>query len=290
AVVIIYYTLLIFIERQFTTINATILGVVMGLCALSRQWGILIFPAVFLFMALQCIRYPQWRRPMTGTLCLCLLLVSLTSGWFYVALKSKYGSAQTFNRSRAAYFSFSNQPLEFYVRFSPKLLFTNPVRPNFPNQFLPIFYSETWGDYWGYFTLYGIDTRLPTFVNGYDLNQVLSSTGSRPQWLETNYDTIGAYLGRVNLVSIFPSALGLLALVSGGIAIIRRSSHGLFTTQHNEITGCLLLAIATSMGGYLWFLIMYPSGGTGDTIKATYMLQVFPVLAILVGNVLERVD
>src|SRR5262249_23533792 len=289
AVVIMYYTLLIVLGRHFTTINATILGGAMGLCALSRQWGILLLPAIFLFMVLQAIRYPQWRKPMTGSLCLCLVLISLISGWFYASLKFRYGSARTFNRSGAAYFSFNNQPTEFYARLSHTLLFTNPVRPNFPNQFVPIFYSEAWGDYWGYFTLYGIDTRGGTFVNGYDLNQVLS-TGSQPRWLETNYDTIGAYLGRVNLVSIFPSALGLLALVSGGIVIIRRSSHEPLSTSQKEVTGFLLLTIATSVGGYLWFLIMYPSIGKGDTIKATYMLQVLPFLAILVGNLLEQVN
>jgi hypothetical protein len=224
---------------------------------------------------------------MTGSLCLCVLLISLTSGWFYAALQFRYGSALTFNRGGATYFSFNNQPVDFYTRLNHTLLFTNPVRPKFPNQFLPIFYSEAWGDYWGYFTLYGIDTRARTFVNGYDLDQVLSS-GSRPPWLETNYDTIGAYLGRVNLVSIFPSALGLLALVSSSIGIMRRSSHDRFTTHQKECTGFLLLTIATSMGGYLWFLIMYPSIGKGDTVKATYMLQVFPVLAIVVGNLLEQ--
>jgi len=286
AVVIMYYTLLIVTGRHSTTLSVTILGLAMGLCALSRQWGILILPAVFLFMAFKCIRYPQWRKPMIGSLCLCVFLISLTSGWFYASLKFRYGSAHTFNRSSAAYFSFDNQPTEFYAGLNHKLLFTNPVRPHFPNQFLPVFYSETWGDYWGYFTLYGIDTRVRTFVNGYDLNQVLS-TGTRPYWLETNYDTIGAYLGRVNLVSIFPSALGVLALVLGSIGIMRRNSHGLSSTNQKEITGFLLLAIATSMGGYLWFLIMYPSIGKGDTIKATYMIQVFPFLAVLVGNLLE---
>jgi hypothetical protein len=286
AVVIMYYTLLIFIRRRVTTINATILGLAMGLCALSRQWGILMFPGVVLFMVLQCIRYPQWRKPMAGSLCLCVLLIALISGWFYAGLRLRYGSARAFNRPGAAHFSLNNQPREFYARVNPKLLFTNPVRPHFADQFLPTFYSETWGDYWGYFTLYGIDTRVRTFVNGYDLYQVLS-TGSRPDWLETNYDTVGAYLGRVNLVSIFPSALGLLALVFGSIGVVRRRSHELFTTSQKESTGFLLLAIATSVGGYLWFLIMYPSIGTGDTIKATYMLQVFPFLSILVGNLLE---
>src|SRR5262249_20694171 len=76
AVVIMYYTLLIVLGRHFTTINATILGGAMGLCALSRQWGILLLPAIFLLMVLQAIRYPQWRKPMTGSLCLCLVLIS----------------------------------------------------------------------------------------------------------------------------------------------------------------------------------------------------------------------
>ena len=52
----------------------------------------------------------------------------------------------------------------------------------------------------------------------------------------------------------------------------------------------LLLAIGTTMAGYLWFLIMFPDIGKGDTIKATYVLQVFPLVAVTVGVVLEHIE
>lgn len=289
AVVILYYTLLMSIRERFTAAAATILGGAMGLCALSRQWGILLFPSVFLFLVFQWIRFPQWRYSITKTLCLCLVLIFVISGWFYISLHLKYGSSIAFSRKPQPHFSFSNQPLEFYRGLSPNLLFDNPVRPNFPNQFLPIFYSELWGDYWGYFTIYGINTRKPMFfLNGYSINQIFSK-GSRPEWLETNYETIGAYLGRVNLISTFPSVLVLVSLVIAAMGILQRHSNDSLIARRREIYSFLLLAIVTTMVGYFWFLIMYPNIGKGDTIKATYVLQVFPFIAILVGILLEHV-
>ncbi len=289
AVVIMYYTLLISIEKRFTTVNAIILGVAMGLCALSRQWGILLFPSVFLFLGFEWIRLPQWRRSIAKTICLCLALITLISGWFYISLRFRYGSSIAFNREPAEFFSFHNQPVEFYVGLSPKFLFDRPVRPNFANQFLPIFYSELWGDYWGYFSVYAKDTRVPRFISGWSLNKIrISSEGSQPSWVETNYATMGAYLGRVNLVSIFPSALVLIALVYAVMGTLRRSSNDSVMIHRREITGLLLLAIATTLLGYFWFLLAYPNI-EGDTIKATYILHVLPFVAILVANLLEHI-
>jgi len=286
-VIILYYTLLMSIRKQFTVANNTILGVSMGLCALSRQWGILLLPSVFLLFVFQWIRLPRWRQSITKTICLCLVLTTVISGWFYISLYSRYGSITAFNKKPAAHFSFSNQPLEFYVGLSPKLLFNKPVRPSFPNQFLPIFYSELWGDYWCYFTVYGRDIRTSEYVDGYNLNQILSK-GSRPYWLDTNYETIGAYLGRVNLISTFPSVLALISLVMVAMGILQRHSNNTLIARRREIYAFLLLAIGTTIVGYFWFLIMYPSIGEGDTIKATYLLHVFPFIAIMVGNFIEH--
>jgi drug/metabolite transporter (DMT)-like permease len=126
------------------------------------------------------------------------------------------------------------------------------------------------------------------FLDGYSINQILSK-GSRPEWLETNYETIGAYLGRVNLISTFPSVLALVSLVIAAMGILQRHSNDSFIARRREIYSFLLLAIVTTMVGYFWFLIMYPKIGKGDTIKATYVLQVFPFIAILVGILLEHV-
>ncbi len=287
-VIILYYTLLMCIRKQFTATNNTILAVSMGLCALSRQWGILLFPSVFLLFVFQWIRLPRWRYSITKTVCLCLVLITVISGWFYMSLHSRYGSLTAFNRKPATRFSFSNQTLEFYVGLSPELLFNKPIRPSFPNQFLPIFYSEVWGDYWCCFTVYGRDIRTSQFLNGYSLNRILSK-GSCPSWLETNYETIGEYLGRVNLISTFPSVLVLISLVMVVIGILQRRCNNPLITGRREIYAFLMLAIITTIVGYFWFLVMYPNIGKGDTIKATYVLQVFPLIAIIVGILLEHV-
>lgn len=288
-VIILYYTLLMYTRKQFTAANNTILGVSMGLCALSRQWGILLFPSVFLLFGFQWIRLPRWRYSITKTFSLCLALIIVISGWFYISLHSRYGSLTAFNKNPAAQFSFSNQPLEFYVGLNSELLFSKPVRPSFPNQFLPIFYSEVWGDYWGYFTVYGRDIRTSKFLSGSSVNRIVSK-GSCPFWLETNYETIGAYLGRVNLVSTFPSVLALISLVMVVMGIVQSRSDNTLITGRREIYTFLLVAIGTTIVGYFWFLLMYPDIGEGDTIKATYVLQVFPFMSIMVGIFLRRVE
>jgi hypothetical protein len=45
---------------------------------------------------------------------------------------------------------------------------------------------------------------------------------------------------------------------------------------------------AFSVVGYLWFLIRYPSPNKGDTIKATYLLHIMPIVGICVGLLLEE--
>ena len=61
AMLTLYYLLVLFIRKRFTSANAALLGIAMGLCALSRQWGLLLFPAVFLFMGWQWRYYRRWR-------------------------------------------------------------------------------------------------------------------------------------------------------------------------------------------------------------------------------------
>ena len=102
------------------------------------------------------------------------------SYWFYYGLYKSYGSFIAFNMDRTK-FSFSNQEFSFYIPNTEHLfaLFTNPIRPNLNNQFISILYSDLWGDYWGYFTF-----------------------TSRFLEIGRNQLNIGAYLGRVNLLSL----------------------------------------------------------------------------------------
>ncbi|MBW1786365.1 MAG: glycosyltransferase family 39 protein [Deltaproteobacteria bacterium] len=288
SLVILYYCLMVSAEKSYNLKNASILGLAMGLCALSRQWGVLLFPAVFLYFIFEWVHLPTHRRDIARTLCVCLLVIFLISGWFYAWLNIRYGSVTAFNRKPKPSFSLSNQPLEFYFGLSPEMLFTDPVRPHFPNRFLPIFYSEMWGDYWGFFVVYGLDKNWPRYLDGWTLSEILA-TGQRPAWLETNYDTIGRYLGRVNLVSLFPSALAFMAIFVYFMGITRRRTKEDHRKWEREVSKFLLLGMASTMMGYFWFLVMYPSIGKGDTIKTSYVLMILPYVAILTGMLIVKI-
>ena len=289
AMAMVYYTLLITIKEQYTIANGTLLGVSMGLCALSRQWGFFLFPSIFLFFIYKWFCLPRRRKSIAKILCLCLVFILVISGWFYISLNHRYGSITAFNREIRPQLAFTNQPWKFYIGVSPEVLFRNPIRPNFSNQFIPIFYSEMWGDYWGYFSIYGIDTRKPEFLDTFKVIDVLSE-GHQPDWLKTNYETIGAYLGRVNIISIFPSLMIPVSFIFALIRILSRRINGLFTVRQKEIYSFLLLTICTICAGYTWFLIMYPNLAHGDNIKATYLLHIFPLIAILVGSLFEYIN
>ena len=289
AVVIVYQVLLMVARRQFTPLHASILGVCLGLSVLSRQWGVLLFPPVLMLFGYCWIRLRPLRVSIAKVLGLSLVLATAVGGWFYFYLRSSQGSFTPFNRPPAAKFSFGNQPPEFYFGLSPGLLFKAPVRANFPNQLIPILYSEIWGDYWGFFSVSSTDTRTSGHINGRGLADILE-TGSRPTWLETNYDSMGAYLGRVNLVSLLPSLLaltsfGVVAATTLGWRVKRRA-----IPNQRIMLGFLLLVITATLAGYMWFLIMYPSLGKGDTIKATYILHIFPLVGVIVGVVLQHVE
>jgi len=289
AMVMVYYTLLITIKEQYTIANGIVLGAFMGLCALSRQWGFFLFPSIFLFFIYKWFCLPRWRKSIAKILCLCLVFIIAISGWFYISLNQRYGSITAFNREIRPQIAFNNQPWKFYIGVSPEVLFRNPIRPNFPNQFIPIFYSDMWGDYWGYFSIYGIDARKPEFLDTYKVIDAFSE-GHQPDWLKTNYETVGAYLGRVNMFSIFPSLLIPVSFIFTVIAILSRRINGLFNGQQKELYSFLLLTISAICAGYLGFLIMYPNLAHGDNIKATYLLHVFPLIAILVGGFLEYIN
>ncbi len=204
----------------------------------------------------------------------------------------RYGTITAFNRQPAQTFALSNQPAEFYFGLGAGesgagKLFTDPVRSAFPNQLLPVFYSEVWGDYWQYFVVSGFDSRTGEAISGGELERLLAQEPPFP-WLVTNRFQINSYLGRVNLVSLFPTALALAAIFFAVMQIIRELRRAEDTERAKGLL-LIMLFVATSLAGYFWFLIMYPNPDKGDTIKATYLLQIFPLIGLLVGILLQAI-
>ncbi|MCM8782616.1 MAG: glycosyltransferase family 39 protein, partial [Candidatus Omnitrophica bacterium] len=216
----IYKTLIIFVKKDLRPYNIIVLGITFGLMILTRQTAFFTFPAIFIFVAISIFKDRQkWKSFFVATVC-AFLIAFIVGGWFYMHLRKTSGKVVAYNVPPKKGFSFSNQPLKFYLGLGNGKLFADPIRKAFPNQFFPIFYSEVWGDYLCYFNVYGKIVKDGKFIEGLALEKVLSKNPSI-DLVETNRYTIGRYLGRVNFVSLFPSGIIWLGLVVGVIYLAK---------------------------------------------------------------------
>lgn len=265
--------------------GAVALGLGIGAMILSRQWGFFILPAIVVFAAVWIRHMASGRAALARAVTAALVIGALSGGWFYLILKIRYGSITAFNRDDRSGTSLANQPAEFYFGLGDGKLFTDPVRPSFPNQLVPMFYSEVWGDYWCYFDVYAIDTKAGLLLSGIALARAVGDEGARAA-LHTNFDSMRAYLGRVNAVSLLPSALLLAGVLAGGASFVRFARGG--GAGGSPAMALVFLCVAFSLGGYFWFLLNYLSIDKGEAIKGTYILQVFPFVCLLGGELFTR--
>jgi hypothetical protein len=248
----------------------------------------LLFPAVVLFVLVLLWKYSLKGKELLKALSVAAVIGFLFSGWFYIYHFVEDGTILFFNRDPAGGLSFANQPPSFYLATGLQdfRLFKAPVRENFANQLFPIFYSDTWGDYWGFFSAAHNPEQLSLYV---DPGAGLSS--------------IAAYLGRVNLVSTLVSLVLLFGVIAGfrSLTAFLFQKFGPLKDKQKLLFALIALIILLSAVGYFWFVVSYPNelleltgldGSTlvvqkGDTIKASYMIQVFVLLPLLFSSVLQ---
>jgi hypothetical protein len=266
---VVFIILKLYKNQELFNLKASgLIGLTLGLLALSRQWGVLIYPAVLFFLIKVMDSSTPFRKRM-ASVSFTFLIAALVGSWFYFHLYREYGKFTAFNVTEQK-FSFSNQPFSFYrnTGIEHMLLFRSPTRKTFENQLIPLFYSEAWGDYWGYFTFI---RDMPQLYQGF-----------------ANQEQITPYLGRVNFVALIPTAIFV-----GGLLFGARNLAYLISIKEpdfNKMTITFFFSIVLfSSLGYFWFLIKYPTIPRGSTIKATYMIQVFMVLPFLAAEFLEFV-
>ena len=247
-------------EFKYSKKEIFFFGIIIAGLALSRQWAFLLFPSFFIIPFF--IKNKLLRSRYFKFISYSFLVGFIFSSWFYIHLFLEYGSFTAFNKPPVS-FSLKNQNIYFYLPISVEslMVFSKPIRPYFSNQFLPILYSDFWGDYWGYFsfTSRSLDTGR---------NQLL----------------IGDYLARVNIVSLVPSFMLIYSLFFAK-KTIKESD----TENCNIFLRYIYYAFIISIVGYLWFLIKYPELPTGDTNKATHMIHAFHILGILSVFLIEKI-
>ncbi len=241
-------------EKQkfvFSLKYSLIFGVVIACLTLSRQWAIFLFPAIMFLLIWPKI---QSINDYFKTWLFSSFIGFILSSWFYFSLYIRYGSFAAFNMNKPN-FSIFNLPLSFYLPDFNQLtyVFSNPIRPNLDNQFLSILYSDLWGDYWGYF-----------------------SFTSKFLQIGRQQATIGNYFGHVNLISVLSTFIILFFFIQT-----------IKTHKESFLINYIKLSVLFSLIGYLIFVISFPTT-TGDTIKATYIIQMFHLLVFCAAISLEK--
>jgi hypothetical protein len=286
-VFIAYQILSIFLARGNTLANLILLGLAVGLSILARQWGFLVLPAIILFVIYAAFRDYSNFKVSILTMGVCILIPILVVGWYYFIMFQRYGSLTAWDR-RASQISLSAFPTEFYIGTGSGKLFIDPIRPSFSNQLPAIFYSDIWGDYSAYFLVYAKDKRSGEYIISKYWEMMILSGKPLPDWIDTNRYTINSYLGRVNFVSLLPSAIFTAGFIYALILIIRSLIN---KSGNNQILGLTIFTLITisSLAGYGWYLLRYQNQGQGgDLIKATHMIQIFPFMGLLAGGILEK--
>lgn len=247
-----------------------LLGLSLGLLALSRQWGFMVFPAVGGLALLVWLRERGQGWPLLRAVLVSFVAAAMVCGWWYLNLLTDYDTLFAFNQDSPG-FHFSNQPYGFYrhTELDDMDLFKTPTRRSFDNELIPIFYSEMWGDYWGYF----IFIRDKSYLGVLGL---------------ANQEQVNPYLGRVNAVSVYPSLILMAGLGIGLFSLFKLWWAQGADRERALYDTFLLMIVGSTYLIYMFFLISFPDLAQGATIKATYVLHGLLVLPILGAEAIER--
>ncbi len=261
-----YYATRIFClgEREYGLF--TLFGLFTSAMLLTRQWGGFLLPAFGVAFLLSCWWYPDRVAKLARGLTLSVGLCLLVAGWYYAIMTQVHGTPMAFD-SVLRPFSFANWEPAFFWDFFPPGLFTAPVKALLDNRFFALLHAETWGDYWGMWLFDCIPGQL--MPEGY-------------------LDTAAPMLPllRVSVPVALGGTLLLVVGVLGSLATIvfafSRSS-----TAANRATTLPPLLVLFTAGFYFVFVVCYTNTAS---IRATYILQIFPFAAFCLGFFLWRLS
>jgi hypothetical protein len=244
------YVLVRALARDRPTVTAgCVSGILLGLANLTRTWALAALAAALVALIVDA----GWRRrPGSARMAAALAVAAGVLLVPWLAYKwSAHGSPLAYSRPVPAQWLPSGRPASFWLDPALPDLFTRPYAPHFTNRLLPVVYADWWGDYW---RSWEVPRRL--------LN--------RPAELPDRYERP---LVVQSFVGLAPTAAALAGFVALALLAVRRRDTALVA---------LLLSGALLALSFVAFLVRYPKVD-GDNMKALYVLNAAPVVAVCVG-------
>lgn len=248
-------------------------GSLWGAACVTRQW------AIFALLASlpACLAAPakdsRWWTGTAAAAAACFLIAAP----FYLSMLARYGTLRPFNRPPI---SESN----LHWNWNPVAVAKEPFSRGQIDRPLNILYADTFGDYWMYFLARG---RTPNhrFLVGTPLIDTIATASHA---VPNNVRALTPYLGVVMLVS----APATLVVAAAYVWSVITCSLGI--VDRNRPTSSDLVLLVAAIGGtaigYGWFVWSYAATANDtDTVKATYLVQIWPLLAALLGIFVEEI-
>jgi hypothetical protein len=227
---------------------AAALGVTLGLAQLVRAWTVWTVGVVLLVLVVAAVTRKLDRGPLLRAIAVAAALAVVVPAPWYLHQLDRYDSP-VFGQPHPDEAVWSRRPIGFFVGPGLPEVVTAPYRPAYSKHFLPIAYTETWGDYFGVWR----------WFPGRDV----PSRSDRTQ------------LVAMSLVGL-PFTLVALA---GWVALLALSVR--HPGRHAERQLVALLPLA-ALVGVLYFSTAYPTPD-GDTVKGSFMLTAVPAWAVCFG-------
>jgi 4-amino-4-deoxy-L-arabinose transferase-like glycosyltransferase len=229
------------------------LGLLLGAGQLVRAWSLWMVGVAIVVLCVVAVTDRSRRKRVLASLIVVVAVAALVPAPWYVHQATRY-SNPVFDRPQPDEFLFARRPLAFYVDARFPDVVSHPWRDRFNDRFFPVLYTETWGDYFGFWSWGSI-------------------RGDRT-------DAIDAKLVRQSVLGVLPTGLA----VAGLIALL-----GLAVSRPREDVGRLVAALPpiAAVTALLYFAVAYPTTD-GDTIKGTYALAAVPALALCFGFAVDQ--
>ena len=234
--------------RTYSWKFAVPLGLLLGAGQLVRAWSLWMVAVATIVLVAAALGDRSVRRSALGATAIALVLAAIVPAPWYVHQATQY-SNPVFDRPQEDDFLLARRTLAFYVDARFPDVIRQPWQGAFNDRFLPVFYAETWGDY------FGIWSWGP-------------GRGDRT-------DEIDSSLARQSALGLIPTALaltGLLALL--GLAIAR--------PREDPARLVAALPPVLALLSVLYLAVAYPTSD-GDTIKGTYALAAVPAFGLCFG-------
>ncbi len=187
-----------------------------------------------------------------------VMVIFASSGWFYVHKTKKYG---LFTSGRI--YKTRIQPKSFYFDIPFVLMMHYPIRPYIGNRFLPVLYTDFWGDQWNYFPQrrYGISTEFLRTEN----TQFIT-----PERLSDLQRQV-----RINLATTIIMGVSFIVI---SIKHLKKILNLKFN-QDSLTSLSLLLFFWVAALGYFYFQAKAPSWD-GSNIKPSHLVYIWPIPAL----------